>query len=132
MANQTRRVKGPRPKHVPMRTCVVCRTTRPKRELVRIVRTLTGPVVIDLRGKQNGRGAYLCRQQVCWTAAFKRRALEHALQTAVSPEDRAQLEAFARTLPPTLPAPATAPVGDDTVVAATAPPASSNQAPSAR
>src|SRR5438067_1145937 len=89
-----------------MRMCAVCRTSRPKRELIRVVRTLEGPVVIDPTGKRNGRGAYLCRQRTCWTAAFKRKTLDHALQTPVSAEDRATLEAYAQGLPETLPLPA--------------------------
>jgi predicted RNA-binding protein YlxR (DUF448 family) len=49
-----------KPRHVPMRTCVVCREKRPKRDLVRIVRTPSGEVVVDATGRANGRGGYLC------------------------------------------------------------------------
>ncbi len=58
--------KGPRPKHVPQRTCVVCRSERGKRELVRIVRTPDGAVRVDPTGKVAGRGAYLCKARPCW------------------------------------------------------------------
>ncbi len=61
--------KGPRPKHIPQRTCVVCRQKQDKRQLVRLVRTPVGPVVVDYSGKQNGRGAYLCANPVCWEKA---------------------------------------------------------------
>lgn len=101
-ATAKRRVT-PRPKHVPMRTCVVCRANRPKRDLARIVRALDGSVVYDPTGKLNGRGAYLCRQRSCWQTAFKRKTLNHALQTTVTAADAATLATFAETLPETLP-----------------------------
>ena len=91
--------KGPRPKHVPLRSCVVCRTQRPKRELVRVVRTDTGGVEIDPTGKKSGRGAYLCRRRECWEQALKRKSLEHALQTTMSAETRATLQQFIDELP---------------------------------
>jgi predicted RNA-binding protein YlxR (DUF448 family) len=69
-----------RKKHVPQRTCVVCRTVHDKRELVRLVRTPEGQLVVDKTGKQNGRGAYLCRQRSCWEAALKGRQLGKALK----------------------------------------------------
>jgi len=90
--------KGPRQRHVPQRTCVACRQTRAKRDLVRIVRTLTGEVEIDPTGKRPGRGAYLCRNQSCWELALKKSIVEHALQTTMSPENRAALEEQALAL----------------------------------
>ncbi|MGB9633423.1 MAG: RNase P modulator RnpM, partial [Chloroflexaceae bacterium] len=68
----------PRPKHVPQRTCVACRRTEAKRGLIRVVRDAEGRVTVDPTGKQKGRGAYLCHDPACWTAAIKRRALERA------------------------------------------------------
>jgi len=91
--------KGPRPKHVPQRTCVACRQGGGKRELVRIVRTPSGAVQVDLSGKVSGRGAYLCRRRACWELAAKRKAIEHALQATLAPEERATLERFASGLP---------------------------------
>jgi predicted RNA-binding protein YlxR (DUF448 family) len=64
---------------LPTRTCVGCRTARPKRELVRLVRQPEGGVVVDPSGKLNGRGAYLCPDEACWTLAERRRGLERAL-----------------------------------------------------
>ena len=69
--------------HLPTRTCVACRTSRPKRELVRLVRTPEGSVSVDITGKLNGRGAYLCRSDECWTLAERRRALERALSVSL-------------------------------------------------
>lgn len=86
----------PRPRHVPQRTCVACRQARAKRELVRIVRTVDGSVLIDPTGKKSGRGAYLCSQPDCWNAALKRGVLPRALKIDVVPaEDLSALSAYA-------------------------------------
>ncbi len=66
-------------KKIPMRMCVACREMKPKKELVRIVRTPEGPVEADLTGKKNGRGAYLCRSEECLEKAIKIHALDRAL-----------------------------------------------------
>ncbi len=88
-------------KHVPQRTCVGCREIRPKREMVRIVRTPDGGVEIDETGKKSGRGAYLCRRQECWEIALQKDRLEHALKTSLTEEERAALREFAHELPET-------------------------------
>ena len=69
------------PKKTPMRMCVACRQMRPKKELVRIVRTPEGEIRLDATGRANGRGAYLCASAVCLERAVKTRALERALET---------------------------------------------------
>ncbi|NOZ26842.1 MAG: YlxR family protein [Chloroflexi bacterium] len=91
-----------RRRHVPQRTCIACRKVQSKRELVRIVRTPEGEVVIDPTGKRSGRGAYLCRSQECWQKilASGGRRLEHALKTHIDAEALAMLEAYARELAP--------------------------------
>jgi uncharacterized protein len=91
--------QGKRPKHVPLRTCISCRETKSKRELLRIVRTPDGHVLIDDTGKKSGRGAYLCARLTCWKNALKSKRLEHEFETAISDEDRANLEAYVATLP---------------------------------
>ena len=88
-----------RRKHIPHRTCIACRTGRAKRELVRIVRTPEGAVVIDETGKRNGRGAYLCTQMSCWERALERRHLERALKVELTTEAQAQLREYATGLP---------------------------------
>jgi predicted RNA-binding protein YlxR (DUF448 family) len=88
-----------RPKHVPLRTCISCRETKSKRELLRIVRTPDGHVLIDDTGKKSGRGAYLCARLTCWKNALKSKRLEHEFEVAISDEDRANLEAYVATLP---------------------------------
>lgn len=80
-------------KHVPTRTCVACRRARPKRELVRIVRTPEGRVVVDWTGKAPGRGAYVGPARECLQRGLQRKALERALGVTIGAEDRAALEA---------------------------------------
>lgn len=81
-------------RHIPERTCVACRSQRPKREMVRVVRAPDGAVSVDTTGKKAGRGAYLCLQRSCWEAALKRRALDRALKTELSAADRVALAAL--------------------------------------
>lgn len=88
------------PKHIPLRSCIACRETKPKRELVRVVHTPEGPVEVDRTGKKNGRGAYFCPAQECWELGRKKKALNHAFKTAVTPENWEELMRYAReTLP---------------------------------
>ena len=86
-------------KHVPMRTCVACRESKPKRELVRVVRVTTELVEVDRTGKQNGRGAYLCPAQECWHLAQRKRSLNHALEVTISADDWTKLLEYAERLP---------------------------------
>lgn len=65
-------------KKIPMRMCVGCREMRPKKELVRVVRSSEGQVSLDPVGKAPGRGAYLCPNTACLEHARKTRALERA------------------------------------------------------
>lgn len=79
-------------KHVPLRSCIACREKRPKRELIRIVRTPEGTIEIDPKGKRSGRGAYLCRKPGCWDAALQPRNLSQALKGEVGAEEVAELK----------------------------------------
>ncbi len=80
----------PKIKHVPVRTCVVCREKAGKRQLIRLVRSEAG-VVIDPSGKMNGRGAYLCDDVSCWERAIHGDILNQALRMTLSMEDREKL-----------------------------------------
>ena len=92
--------QGKRPKHIPMRTCIACKETKPKRELLRVVRTPDGHVLLDATGKKSGRGAYICARLSCWESALKKKRLEQEFElTALSEEDRAGLDTFVATLP---------------------------------
>ena len=74
------------PKTIPIRQCIGCREQKPKPELIRVVRSPSGEVSLDPRGKASGRGAYLCRDAACLKKAVKSRALERALAVAVPQE----------------------------------------------
>ena len=71
---------------------MACRTSRQKREFVRIVRTPTGEVVLDPTGRLAGRGAYLCADGSCWHQALAKGALQRALSTPLPAELKATLE----------------------------------------
>ena len=86
-------------KHIPQRTCVVCRQTKAKRELIRLVRIADGTVEVDTNGKKAGRGAYLCRTPECWDALLKSSRLEYALRTTLTQENREQLIGYGKNSP---------------------------------
>lgn len=75
-----------RQKHKPHRTCIACRETKGKRELIRVVRTPEGNVIIDPTGKANGRGAYLCRHIECWDKGLQKGRIARALKVNLSTE----------------------------------------------
>jgi len=73
---------------------MVCRQKTDKRRLTRIVRTPDAGVVVDLTGKRNGRGAYVCDQPTCWDKLLRDRSiLNQALQTAVGDDELAGIAA---------------------------------------
>lgn len=78
---------------VPIRSCVGCGTRRPKRELIRVVRTPDGQVVVDPTGKKSGRGAYICASTSCLMEAVKSARLSKALETEMPPDVVEQLRA---------------------------------------
>ncbi len=87
-------------KRVPQRTCVGCRTTGGKRDLIRVVRTPEGRVEVDTSSKVNGRGAYVCAQQACWIEALTKDRLARALRITISADVRDRLRSFAEQLEP--------------------------------
>ena len=72
-------------KKVPMRTCIACRTEKPKKELVRVVK-LGDEIKLDLTGKANGRGAYVCNDKECIAKLKKQKLLNRAFACQVSDE----------------------------------------------
>lgn len=74
------------PKKIPMRQCLGCREMRPKRELIRVVRSPEGEMALDFNGKANGRGAYVCPNPDCLKKAEKSKALERAFSAPVPKE----------------------------------------------
>lgn len=73
-------------KRIPMRKCTGCGEMKPKKELVRVVKSPEGEISLDLTGKKAGRGAYICRSMACLQAARKARRLERALECAIPAE----------------------------------------------
>ena len=79
-------------KKIPMRKCVGCGEMKPKKELMRILKTETGEVVVDAAGKKNGRGAYICRSVDCFKSAVKSRGLERSFKQEIPQEVYDRLE----------------------------------------
>lgn len=75
-----------KPKKIPMRTCVITRERLPKKELIRVVRTTDGQIVVDETGKLNGRGAYLKKDISVFEKAQKSKALDRHLEVCVPDE----------------------------------------------
>ena len=71
---------------IPMRQCSACRGHFEKRQLLRVVRTPEGNVTVDTKGKVNGRGVYICKNEECLEKAIKSRALSRALEVPISDE----------------------------------------------
>ena len=70
-------------KKIPVRRCVGCGEHFPKGELVRVLRTPEGEVVLDLSGKKSGRGAYICKKATCLKKARKSRRIETSLECSI-------------------------------------------------
>ena len=81
-------------KKIPMRQCLGCREMKPKKELIRVVRSPEGLISLDFKGKAPGRGAYLCRSGECLKKAVKSKALERAFSAQIPQDvyDRLQRE----------------------------------------
>lgn len=73
-------------KKIPMRTCIGCNNVKPKKELIRIVKTTEGEVLLDFTGKKNGRGAYVCRDISCLEKAIKTKRLSRAFEMPIENE----------------------------------------------
>lgn len=81
-------------KKIPMRQCLGCREMKPKKELIRVVRSPEGNISLDFSGKANGRGAYVCPNADCLKRAIRGKALERAFSAAIPEEvyDRLRAE----------------------------------------
>lgn len=73
-------------KKIPERKCMGCNEKRPKKELVRVVRTPQGEVLLDVTGKKSGRGAYICPNVSCYEKALKTKRLERCLEVEIPSE----------------------------------------------
>ena len=73
-------------KKIPMRMCLGCGEMKPKKELIRAVKSPEGDISLDLTGKKSGRGAYICRSSECFDKARKARRFEKAFSCRISDE----------------------------------------------
>ena len=80
------------PKKIPLRQCLGCREMKPKKELIRVVRSPEGEVSLDFKGKLPGRGAYVCPSPECLARVRKSRALERAFSAQLPTEVYEALE----------------------------------------
>ena len=87
-------------KHVPMRTCIGTQTQHPKREMVRLVRTPDGHIVVDTSGKMSGsRGVYISKSRQAAEAAIKNKRLEAEFEQPVAREDLEAIQAYFNQYP---------------------------------
>ncbi|GAB6170123.1 YlxR family protein [Clostridium carnis] len=70
-------------KKIPLRMCTGCMEMKPKKELIRVVKSPEGEVSMDLTGKKSGRGAYVCKSLECLEKAFKAKRLSRNLDIAI-------------------------------------------------
>ena len=73
-------------KKIPLRMCTGCMEMKPKKELIRVVKSPENEVSVDLTGKKSGRGAYICRNLECLEKAFKAKRLSRNLDISISEE----------------------------------------------
>ena len=71
-------------KKIPMRMCLGCGEMKPKRELIRVVKSKEGDISLDLTGKKSGRGAYICKSVECFENARKARKFERSFSCMIS------------------------------------------------
>ena len=79
-------------KKIPLRKCTGCNEMKPKKELIRVLKTTEAEIILDKTGKKNGRGAYLCNSLECFKQARKSRGLERSLQIKIPDEIYETLE----------------------------------------
>ena len=73
-------------RRIPLRKCTGCNEMKPKKELIRAVKSPEGEISLDLTGKKSGRGAYICPDKGCFDKARKGKRLERALETKIPEE----------------------------------------------
>ena len=71
-------------KSIPMRMCIACREMKPKKKMIRVVRTQDGEITVDPTGKASGRGAYVCGKEECMQKVTSRKLLNKAFSTDVA------------------------------------------------
>ena len=79
-------------KKIPMRQCVGCGLMKSKKEMIRVIKTATGEILLDKTGRQNGRGAYICDDRDCLIKARKNKGLERSFRQQIPAEVYDSLE----------------------------------------
>lgn len=79
-------------KKIPVRQCIGCGEMKNKKEMMRILKTPEDEIVLDMTGKKNGRGAYLCKQRECLVKAEKNKGLERSFKMKIPTEVYESLE----------------------------------------
>ena len=79
-------------KKIPMRMCLGCGEMKPKRELIRVVKSKEGDISLDLTGKKSGRGAYICKSVECFEKARKARKFERSFSCMISEDISTSME----------------------------------------
>lgn len=79
-------------KKIPMRKCTGCSEQKPKKELVRVVKTPDGEVLLDLTGKASGRGAYICNNAECLKKARKSKRIDRTFEMTIPDEIYVKME----------------------------------------
>ncbi len=82
---------------IPLRKCVGCKEQKTKNELIRVVKTNEGEIILDLTGKINGRGAYICKDIECLKTAYKSKALNRSLSTNIDEEIYNEMESILKS-----------------------------------
>ena len=79
-------------KKIPLRQCIGCGEMKSKKEMIRVIKTAEGEILLDATGRKNGRGAYLCPSMECFKKAVKGRGLERSFKMAIPREGYETLE----------------------------------------
>ena len=79
-------------KKIPLRQCIGCGEMKSKKEMIRVIKTAEGEILLDATGRKNGRGAYLCPSMECFKKAVKGRGLERSFKMAIPREVYEPLE----------------------------------------
>lgn len=85
-------------KKIPLRQCIGCGEMKSKRDMIRVIRTQEGEILLDATGRKNGRGAYLCPSEECLKKAVKNKGLERSFKMAIPKEVYENLEKEMETL----------------------------------
>lgn len=84
--------KTPKGQNIPLRKCTGCGEMKPKKDMIRVIKTDTGEIFVDKTGRKNGRGAYICHSTECFNKARKTKGFERSLKTVISEEIYDSLE----------------------------------------